>query len=504
MLKSLYQGVIYFFILVCLNIGVKAQNYVSSSNALNRQIQSLRDDPEMKNASWGLWIKEVNTEQPLASVNENLSVVPASTQKIIPTATALLMFGKDFKYQTFLEYSGEVDRKGVLRGNLYIKGSGDPTFGSAAMSDSLALPKVLAFFTDALKEMGIKSISGHIIADETVFDYEMVPRKWLWEDIGNYFGAGSSGLTLNENEYTVFFEAGPSEGSPAKVMRTEPVVPQMRFVNQVTTGPRSSGDQVYIFGAPFQDERILTGTVPLGSRDFPVRGSLPDPPLFFAHALKDHLAGNRIEVKGKPFSMRTAKISNIATSNDRKLIAVWNSPPLSEIVERTNMISVNTYAENLVKTIGYQINGEGTLEAGLEAVKEFWEEKGLEWNGIKLHDGSGLSPSNRLTVKHLGQILAFVAESSEFEPLHKSLPKAGYSGSIARQFRGTPSEGVLRAKSGFLSNVRAYAGYTSLANGNTAVFAFIINDYHGSPASMRNKMVLLMDAITRHPGTANQ
>ncbi len=500
--KTLINGIM-LFIILALSFAVKAQDNVLPETALDRQIQSFREDPVIKHAGWGLWVKELGAENPLASINENLSLVPASSQKIIPTATALLIFGSDFQYQTILQYSGEVDRRGVLKGNLYIRGSGDPTLGSASMDDSLALPRVLDFFMKALKEKGIKSIDGHIIADETVFDDEMVPRKWLWEDIGNYFGAGSSGFTINENEYTVFFEAGTSEGSPAKVLRTEPEVHGMRFINQVTTGPRGSGDQVYIFGAPFQSERTLTGTVPLGSTDFPVRGSLPDPPLFFANALKDHLTANNIRVKGEAFSMRTAQISQIATTESRQDIAAWHSPPLSAIVERTNMISVNTYAENLIKTIGYHFSGKGTLDAGLEAVKKFWEEKGLEWDGIKLHDGSGLSPSNRLTVKHLGWMLAFIAEEKQFERLLESLPKAGHSGSIARQFRGTPSEGVLRAKSGFLSNVRSYAGYTILENGNKAVFAFIINDYHGSPAAMRNKMVLLMDAITRHPGTAN-
>ncbi|MBW6498921.1 MAG: D-alanyl-D-alanine carboxypeptidase/D-alanyl-D-alanine-endopeptidase, partial [Bacteroidales bacterium] len=364
--------------------------------------------------------------------------------------------------------------------------------------DSLNLEKVFSGWLLAVHKAGIRQINGRVLADESVFDQELIPRKWLWEDMGNYYGAGASGLTANENMYTVYFQPGNAVGQPARVVMTEPQIPAMEFNNQVTTGPRGSGDQVYIFGAPYQMQRTLTGTVPLGSSNFPVRGSIPDPPFFVAAAFSEFLSRNNISQSLSPFSQRLALQAGIEAQTNNSPLSTWASPALSDIAARTNLSSVNTFAENLLKTIGSHAKGEGSTSAGNEAIKEHWKNLGLDVDGMFLYDGSGLSPSNRLTAYQLARVLEITARQSFFDDFQAGLPLAGRTGSIASNFRGTPSEGVLRAKSGFLANVRSYAGYTKTADGKTLAFAFIANDYHGTPASMREKMTRVMDAITRY------
>jgi serine-type D-Ala-D-Ala carboxypeptidase/endopeptidase (penicillin-binding protein 4) len=457
---------------------------------------AFENDPDLRNANWSFYLSDVHAGKVLFEHDSHRPVVPASTQKLVTTISALLMLGPSYTYHTGLLHDGRLDASGVLQGNLYIRGSGDPSFGSGRMDDTLAMERVFAYFLQILKQKGIHSIAGHVVADESAFDLEMVPRKWLWEDMGNYFGAGSSGLSINENEYTLYFRAGRAVGEPATVAGHEPAVPGMTFLNQVRTGPRGSGDQVYIFGAPFVHERLLTGTIPLGSQRFPVRGSMPEPPLFFARSFRDFLVKNGIGVTGQGYSLRSAAIQGINTGSPNTMLGEWSSPPLFEIVFRTNVASVNTYAENLLKTIGREVAGQGTTRAGADAIRKFWEGRGIDMAGMALHDGSGLSPSNRITARQLGQMLEQAAADRNFPALFNSLPVAGFSGSLAGFFHNTPSEGILRAKSGFLGNVRAYAGYTTLQNGNLAAFVLIVNDYEGTPASMRLKMFRLMDSIT--------
>ncbi|MBW6497485.1 MAG: D-alanyl-D-alanine carboxypeptidase/D-alanyl-D-alanine-endopeptidase, partial [Bacteroidales bacterium] len=261
-------------------------------NYLERELNRFASDPALKNASWGFCVIDIETGRTVVSRNEHQALVPASTQKVLTTASALMVLGPDFRYETTIGYSGRIDAGGVLHGDLIIKGSGDPSFGSSTMDDSLNLEKVFSVWLLAVYKAGIRQINGRVLADESVFDQELIPRKWLWEDMGNYYGAGASGLTANENMYTVYFQPGNAVGQPARVVMTEPQIPAMEFNNQVTTGPRGSGDQVYIFGAPYQMQRTLTGTVPLGSSNFPVRGSIPDPPFFVAAAFSEFLSRN--------------------------------------------------------------------------------------------------------------------------------------------------------------------------------------------------------------------
>ncbi len=475
----------------------------SASSPLQAAINNFENDASVRNANWAIYVKNITSGETIYANNTHRPLVPASLQKLVTTASAMMILGHDYQYQTMLQHDGTVDRRGVLRGNIYIKGSGDPSFGSSHfedMPDTLELTHIFENWLNILQRIGINKISGHIIADERIFDDELVPRRWLWEHIGNYFGAGASGLTVNDNEYSVFFNAGSVIGSPATVAGTEPEVPGMTLINQVTTGAAGSGDQVYIFGAPYGQERILTGTVPLGASNFMVRGSLPDPPGFVAESFLRYLIDNGIQVEGQSASYRTKEAKGVYDSDNRISLHTHYSPFLFDIIYQTNINSLNHYAENLLKTIGYHVHGEGTFGKGLQTINDFWVTHGLDNDHFIIYDGSGLSPSNRITAGHLMTVLTVLAEQPAFSAFYNSLPLAGYSGTLANLFRGSASEGNLRAKSGYLNHVRSYAGYTTMQNGNLAAFVLIANDYSGTPAAMRHKMVNLMNTITLHPG----
>lgn len=468
------------------------------THPLSKAVESFHSDRSLENAHWSVFIKDVTSGEILAAENINKPLVQASVQKLITTASAIMMLGNDFLYETTLQHDGSLDQRGILNGNLYITGSGDPTFGAAQLDDTLSLEQIFSKWTQVLKDLGVEKINGAIIADERVFDKELVPGRWVWEHIGNYFGAGTSGLSGHENEYTVFFNAGPGIGSPATVVNTEPNIPGMTFINDVHTGRAGSGDQVYIFGAPWVPERHLTGTVPLGARNFPVRGSIYDPPGFVAESFRLFLNNHDIDVLAGSTSYRTLDMEYVQATDDRVTLHTHFSPWLFDVIYRTNLYSVNSYAESLLKTIGAQSIQPAGTQDGIEAIRRFWEEKGMATGQMVLYDGSGLSPSNRVTAAQMMTVLEETSRHPAFGILMHSLPLAGFSGSLSNQLQNTASEGRLRAKSGFLNNVRSYAGYTPMQNGNLAAFVIIANDYKGTPASMRQKMLYLMNEITKH------
>lgn len=479
-----------------LTIQANGQQAYSLKNAF----EAFRSDPAVRNANWSIIVADATSGTEILSFNADKPIVPASTQKLVTTATALRLLGHDHSYHTAIEYTGRISNDGTLTGDLYIRGSGDPSLGSARLNDSLKIENVFSKWHQYILDAGISRIDGNIISDESIFDPEMIPRHWLWEDIGNYFGAGASGLTVNENEYTVYFNAGNSLGSPATVVSSSPRIPGMKFINEVTTAQTGTGDQVYIFGIPYGSERRLTGTIPLNARNFSVRGSMHDPPSYLSAGFLDFLKDNGIVVTGTSSTYRTAPADGIITAESGQPLGIWESPPLFDIIYHTNHSSVNSYAENLLKTIGHTKSGTGSFESGLASVSAFWGEMGANTDLSGLRDGSGLSPVNRISASSLNEILLMSFDHPSFGVLLNSLPLAGYSGSLAGQLHGSASEGILRAKSGFLSNVRAYAGYTIMSNGNMASFVFIVNDYQGGAAAMGQKMLRLLDAVTSHNG----
>ncbi len=466
----------------------------TGKSGLKSALNEFSKDEALKNTSWGFYAADARTGKIILDHNPDLALIPASTQKVVTTLTALSMLGSNYQFETLLQYDGKIEND-ILKGNLYIKGFGNPMLGAKMVDDSLALDLVFAEWLKEIKATGIKTIEGNIIADGSWFDDHMIPSKWIWEDMGNYYGAGAHALTTHENLYSVFFQPGSLEGAPATVVKTDPTVPGITFHNDVGTGPRGSGDNVYIYGSPYSNRRWLTGTVPLGENNFEVKGSLPDPGHFLAASWASFLQHNNIKVKESVYTHRDMPLSEY--SGTRVIISRHLSPYLEDIASRTNFNSVNTYAENLIKTLGKEFKDEGSFSAGSDVIKAFWEEKGLDTRGLRILDGSGLSPYNNITVRQLTGMLLFAAQDEAlYNSLLKGFPVAGESGSLAGMFRGTSSEGILRAKSGFLGNVRAYAGYTRARDGRLIAFTIIVNNYTGTPLEMRRKMEKVMDALT--------
>ncbi len=475
-------------------------NHISTAQIQNQQpligsLEHFSQDDALKSASWGFYAINTDTGEEVIAHNPQLALIPASAQKAVTTITALSLLGADYQFETLLQYDGIIENN-TLKGNLYIKGTGDPSLGSSMLDDSLAIDRVFKKWLVDIRATGIKAIEGNIIADGSYFDDHMLPPKWMWEDIGNYYGAGAHALTIHENEYSVFFNPGRAEGDPVTVVDTQPQIPEMDFVNDVTTGAAGSGDQVYIYGSPYQSTRWLTGTTPLGEPGFEVRGSMPDPGKFTAGAFGEFLHNNKVKVSGEMLTHRN--FSEQQLQNPRVTISRYLSPALTHLTSRTNFNSVNTYAEIFIKTLGKTELDKGSYTKGAEAITNFWKKYGLDMQGMRIHDGSGLSSFNTITVQQLTQILQFAAQDEAlFESFTKGLPLANRSGSLARMFAGTPSAGKLIAKSGYLRHVRSYAGYTWCQNGHLIAFTFIVNNYEGSQLQMRGKMEVVMDGITR-------
>lgn len=463
---------------------------LTKSQILQKKLNSFLKQEGLQNASFSACVFDVKSKKVIASKNQNLSLVPASTTKLISTATALEILGKDFQFETKIQYDGTINEQGILNGNIYIKGGGDPALGSERFEDFYQ--NFLENWRDTLLKLGIKKINGAIVGDATIFDSQSIPDTWLWGDMGNYYGAGPSGLSVYDNTYFIYLKSENKNNGWTKIVEIEPKIPNLNFKNELKASDINK-DLAYIYGAPLDFERTLRGTIPKNRSRFKIKGSIPDPALLIAQQLQKTLEDTGIVIMKKATTMQ---LSNPEIKT-RKTIFITSSPTLSEIIKLTNTKSVNLYAEHLVKYIGWHENKNPSTKESTDFIQDFWQEKGINTTGFYLNDGSGLSRHNVLTSKQLAELLVYMkTEGKYFESFENSLAIAGKTGTLKSLCKGTYAANNLKGKSGYMSRVRSYAGYVKTKSGKELAFALVLNNYTCTAYQAKKKLEKLMVQIS--------
>lgn len=442
-------------------------------------IDSFQAGPAVRFGTVALSVRRVNDGKEIIGYNARQSLPSASTLKLITTATALAVLGSNYTYTTTLEYDGAI-KDSTLTGNLYIRGTGDPSLGSWRFTTYYDLPSLLKSWSEAVRTAGIRRIQGTIVGDASLYTDLTTPDTWPYGDLGNYYGASLSALNINENLYRVFFRPGKAIGASASVLRTDPLLPYLTFRNTVTTDAARTGDQVNILGAPFQNQQWLTGKVPMGepANEFSVKGALPDPAYFTAYALQNQLTQNNVSISNPPTSIGGGLPNTVSMYGKRTVLNQHKSPMLTELIQQTNFQSINLYAEALLRTTALALNKTvRSTEASLEVLTKYWKEKGVNLDGFRIRDGSGLSAVGALTADNMTSILSAMGHEQSFSAFYETIPIVGQTGTVRSLARGTVAAGNVRAKSGSIEGVRAYAGYFTATNGERMSFCVLVNKF---------------------------
>jgi D-alanyl-D-alanine carboxypeptidase/D-alanyl-D-alanine-endopeptidase (penicillin-binding protein 4) len=460
-----------------LSICLLAITSLNAQSSLQTYLNGLSSKTGLESALIGICVKQSDGTK-IASVNENILLSPASCQKIVTTSTALLMFGPDFQFKTILQYDGSFDATtGSLKGDIYIRGGGDPTLGSEKFSSTL-IDTLLQKWMSQIKKLGIKKIDGRIIGDDAIYESIMAPGTWDWGDIGQYYGAGACGLTISDNMVCYYLKSG-SEGTNTKYLRMKPYIPGMTLINDVKSGTTGLGDKSYIFGSEYTYYRHFVGEVSGNESEFKIKGSIPDPCWYTAYLLDSALKVNGISLTKQPTTTRMLNEDKqkITPNDSRTKIFTLFSPTLKNIIKQINQQSNNLYAEQLHKYISYSQNGIGNNVASAEIVQNYWVNKGIPKNEFIPVDGSGLSRSNGISASTLTDMLIILKGEKYFEDFYASLPVSGKNGTMVSFGKGTILENNCAAKSGSMTRVRTYTGYVKSKNGKDLVFAVMFNNY---------------------------
>ena len=440
-------------------------------NCQDESVAKFITDPSLKYGLVSLAVLDTETGNPVITYNQYKSLVPASVAKLITSAVALEILGPAYTFKTVAGYTGNLDRNpGILSGDIVICGGGDPSLGSENFSDNYN--GFIDKWVNEIRRLGIRKVEGRVIVDDSYYDFQPVPGKWLWEDAGNYYGAGVYGLSVFDNTYKIYFSTGSVRGS-VRLLHIEPPECGKGLINRLQAAGDS--DMGYVFAAPYSEEGWIEGTIPTGRNEFILKASISDPPMLLAEILNKRLAASGITIKGKP---STARLQNNFKPVDMVTVSVINSPPLSDIVKVLNHESINLYAEHLLKELGKFFEGEGTSDAGLRTIIKYLQSKGFDTEGLFLTDGSGVSPLNGISSGLLaGLLVKMKKESSSFPEFYSSLPEAGKNGTLKNYFRDDIFADNLKAKTGSMTRVRSFAGYFTTNSGKEMAFSVIVNNF---------------------------
>lgn len=438
--------------------------------------------PAVKHASFAVCVHNISKDSTIYSRNEDLFMMPAAINKLFTTAAAYSRLGPRFAFENHLYYSGKIE-DGTLDGDLIIVGSGDPFFCSDrfAYTDS-----TFNRLTAGIRKAGIRRINGHVYADTSLFEDEMMHPSWQWSDIGNSHGCGACGLNYNENSVDVHFRAGRKVGEPAAITSVQPEIP---IANHVVTGVRDTVFDVSFYGSPYDPSRVCRGIVPFGTADTHFRASLPQPALTMAKNFTSHLRKHGIPVSGEPSV-------HFTMPKKYRQICIDSSFNLLTITALTTQTNSNIAAESLFKLMGFLRDGHGCYASGREFFYEYFNELNLNSREVNMVDGSGLSRENHVTAFFVTQFLDAVARQPFFWDFVRAL---GISQKMPEYavIPEIPEGCSLRVKSGIMSGVRNFVGYFTNEDDEMFSFAIMCNNYSCDDATMDGLIKNIIEEIVK-------
>ncbi|MEX2581795.1 MAG: D-alanyl-D-alanine carboxypeptidase/D-alanyl-D-alanine-endopeptidase [Gemmatimonadota bacterium] len=455
----------------------------------SEEVRTLRSDldrlfgEQSARATYAVLVVSLDRGDTLFSHNPDLPVAPASNMKLYSTAAALYYLGPSFRYSTFALADGEI-QNGALLGDLVLYGTGDPAISSRMLRGALSPLRALA---DSLRAHGITEIRGDVVGDGSYFDDTWVAEGWREQYRLASYSAPVGALSLAENIVSVRVMPGGT-GEPAQI-RTTPATDGLLVQNMVRTAPSGRSSVRFSY---HPEGLVLEGQIARGHPGVARTVTVVDPANFAASAFRTVLEEAGIRVHGDVRTIRTADASPIGRASRARpsdgeggsaprVVGTHLSPTLAEVTSVANHVSQNLFAEAMFKTVGRVALGDGSFAGGARAVQYFLEcERPVDFTGVRILDGSGLSPLNRVTARTTIHLLDLMTRTDVWDTFYLSLPEAaspnGGQHSLRNRMGGTAAARNLRAKTGTISNVSSLSGYVHAANGELLAFSIIGND----------------------------
>ena len=438
-------------------------------DGLARQLDRVLADPRLDGGAVSVVVRDADSGELRYARHPKTRLMPASNTKLVTSAAAMELLGPDHRFRTEVLADGR-RVGGVLHGDLYLRGTGDPTM-LAEDYDRLAAE---------LADAGIRRVTGRLIGDDTRFDRERLGRGWAADDESAYYSSQISPLTVAPD---TDYDAGTvrvavSPGAEPGDRPTVTLTPPNDYVTVDVTARTVAADEPDTLSVDREhggNTLTVRGDIPVDAKPTTSWVSVWEPTGYAVAVFADALAEHGVRVTGGPRVGRAAP-------KDAEVLAVHRSMPLRELLVPFLKLSNNNHAEVLTKAIGYATSGEGSWRAGLAAIERFLADQGVDTATLRQVDGSGLSRMNLLPSEALATLLTSVRDKPWFDDWQAALPVACaeermVGGTLRDRMCGTAAEGNARAKTGSLTGASALSGYVTDADGRELVFSVVLNGY---------------------------
>lgn len=464
---------------------------IPPKNEFQSQIDYILSAPELQTAQTGILIQAAETGEILYEKNAHKLFMPASNEKIPTSAAALLNFGPEFRYQTSVYHTGVIEDS-VLKGDLIIVGSGDPTFSFRFCDDEDSC-FIFQAWADSLASHGIQKIDGRLIGVDDAFDDEYIGYGWTVNNLSYSYSAQIGALTYNENKARLVIQAD-SSGEFINFR----VIPDLGYV-EIDSQLVFDAEETDVFVERILESNAVTvkGTIQPGRR-YVQNISIHNPTEYFLQGIKTELNAIGISVSGETIDA-DEMVDNKPLHNRHALFQI-HSMPFSDVLAVLMKESQNLYAESFVKLLGHHFGEEGSFEEGEKVLKRTLARFGLESESYSFMDGSGLCRYNYISPAHLVKIFRRMYFHPYGKVYRNALTVAGVDGTLENRLRGTRAQGKIAAKTGTISNVRCLSGYATTADGETLIFSTMFNNFLCSVnviTDIQDQICLLMASYTR-------
>jgi D-alanyl-D-alanine carboxypeptidase/D-alanyl-D-alanine-endopeptidase (penicillin-binding protein 4) len=395
----------------------------------------------------------------LLDVNGNRMMIPASITKVATASAVLAQFPPGHKFKTQLLGAGDV-KNGVLKGPLYLKGGGDPSFVSENMW----------FLVNAFTRNKINKIEGDLIVDDSLFDQVRYDVSRQRERVDRAYDAPVGAMSFNWNSVNIFVRA-TDKGNEANVL----IDPQNDYIRLVNKAKTVAGSANKLLADRMDDRKfpgdVITvgGTVGQNLKEVVVFKNITQPDLWAGYNLKAFLAQRGVELTGT--------VKNGVTPEKAEVLAESESKAIEQIVADMNKFSNNYVAEMLTKNLGVAKKPKGaTLVDGVQMINEHLKNIGVPTEQYLIESPSGLTRENKMSSYAMWKVLQHLRADFRVQPeFLTSLPIAGVDGTLKKRMKNSQAERWVRAKTGFLTNVVSLAGYAGLEDGRVVTFSFVYN-----------------------------
>ncbi len=441
----------------------------TSPTDLDSRIQILLKNPSLKNVSCGISVVSIKKNTPLFSYRDNDLFCIASNMKLLTTAAAIEYLGPDFEYRTSVDAHGVITASGELKGDIIIRGSGDPNLSGRFYNGNIT--SVPESWANAIRNRGIRKVTGDIIADDSVFDRIYTNPNWPENQLSAWYCAPSCGLSFNDNCVDITLISDKKPGNIVTLL-VEPSTSYFAIINKCVNTSKKKEHAYSIYRKPGTNQIFIKGKFWINASPEKTWVNVHNPALYLATVFKEILEKKGTIVQG---CARVIDETDSFNSDLEKITATVSTMKQTILVMNKN--SQNFYAEQILKTLGLQIKGRGSSNAGIEVLHAFMKKLGFAPDEYQIEDGSGLSKGNKLSPRIITTLLTHMNEHPYRDVLYDSLPVSGIDGGLRHRMISSRYKNKIHAKTGYIAKTSALSGYIDTLNGDTLAFSILMNNF---------------------------